>query len=753
MTIWSWSTTAGSNATVDAAINWAEGQNANTVNNSARAMMARLAELLDDLGGTVTVSGTNTLTCTTITAFTSLANGLIFAFRGANDNTGAVTLAPNSLASKKLLKITGNGEEDLAAGDIQAGGIYIVAYSTAADGGTGAWVMINVAPPALTTYAKTLLDDADAATARTTLGLAIGTNVQAYRAELAKIYAAGSNIASSSSIDIGAASGDFVGITGTTAITALGTADAGIERTLVFGGALTLTHNGTSLILPAGGSNITTAAGDIATFRSLGSGNWRCTQYTKASGASVGSLGTMSEQNANAVTISGGTISGITDLAVADGGTGASSAADARTNLGLAIGSNVQAYSANLDTLAAVSVTAAGTALLDDADAAAQRTTLGLGTIATQAASAVTITGGSVTGITDITVADGGTGASTAANARTNLGLVIGTDVQAYDGDLAAIAALTSAADRLPYYTGAGTAALATFTTFGRSLVDDADAATARSTLGLAIGTNVQAWDADLDAIAALAKTDGNFIVGNGSTWVAESGATARTSLGLGSIATQDASNVTITGGTISVTTVDTTGNMTVSAGQINVTRSAGVPGAFNRTTDDGGVIAILQDGATEGTISVSGVTVTYGTFTGMHWSQLVGDSKEDIPLGTVVESVDDLASWGDGKPNRHLPRFKVSDAPASPAVYGVFNRWDEDGDAEVVSLGVFLIRMRAGEKPQRGDLLTSAGDGTAIVQSDEVIRSSTIAKVTSGKVDTVYDDGSFLVPCAMLCG
>ena len=60
------------------------------------------------------------------------------------------------------------------------------------------------------------------------------------------------------------------------------------------------------------------------------------------------------------------------------------------------------------------------------------------------------------------------------------------------------------------------------------------DAATARTNLGLAIGTNVQAYDADLTAIGALDKTDGNFIVGNGSTWVAESGATVRTSLGLG---------------------------------------------------------------------------------------------------------------------------------------------------------------------------------------------------------------------------
>jgi hypothetical protein len=65
-------------------------------------------------------------------------------------------------------------------------------------------------------------------------------------------------------------------------------------------------------------------------------------------------------------------------------------------------------------------ITTAGKALLDDADAAAQRTTLGLGSIATQAANSVSITGGSVSGITDLAIADGGTGqssASAAANA------------------------------------------------------------------------------------------------------------------------------------------------------------------------------------------------------------------------------------------------------------------------------------------------------------------------------------------------
>lgn len=100
-------------------------------------------------------------------------------------------------------------------------------------------------------------------------------------------------------------------------------------------------------------------------------------------------------------------------------------------------------YTTALNTWASYDLTAFGLSVAALADASAGRTLFGLGTVATQAASAVAITGGTITGITDITVADGGTGSSTAAGARTNLGLVIGTDVQAYDADLTTWAGIT----------------------------------------------------------------------------------------------------------------------------------------------------------------------------------------------------------------------------------------------------------------------------------------------------------------------
>ncbi len=83
-----------------------------------------------------------------------------------------------------------------------------------------------------------------------------------------------STIASASTVDLGAAISPYVIVSGTSTITSLGSAPNRF-RIVRFSGALTLTHNGTSLILP-GGSNLVTSADDVFMFISDNSGNWRC---------------------------------------------------------------------------------------------------------------------------------------------------------------------------------------------------------------------------------------------------------------------------------------------------------------------------------------------------------------------------------------------------------------------------------------------------------------------------------------------
>lgn len=109
-----------------------------------------------------------------------------------------------------------------------------------------------------------------------------------FRAILAGIrhYFSQDTIASAGTTDLGSKRAGTLTISGTTTITSLGTVSAGIRKKVVFSGALTLTHNATSLILPTA-ANITTAANDRAEFESLGNGNWRCNFYQRASGAAL----------------------------------------------------------------------------------------------------------------------------------------------------------------------------------------------------------------------------------------------------------------------------------------------------------------------------------------------------------------------------------------------------------------------------------------------------------------------------------
>ncbi|MEX2741078.1 hypothetical protein AB3480_06475 [Rhizobium mongolense] len=176
------------------------------------------------------------------------------------------------------------------------------------------------------------------------------------------------------------------------------------------------------------------------------------------------------------------------------GGTGATSASAARTALGLTIGTNVQAYDVDLaaiadlttaadklpyatgvGTWALTTLSSYGRSLIDDVDAAAARATLLLGALAVKA----NVNDADWSGA-DLSIANGGTGASTASAALAALG------GQPSNAALTSIAALTTAADRLPYTTAANTYAVTTLTAFGRSLIDDADAAAGRTTLGAA---------------------------------------------------------------------------------------------------------------------------------------------------------------------------------------------------------------------------------------------------------------------------
>ncbi len=190
-------------------------------------------------------------------------------------------------------------------------------------------------------------------------------------------------------------------------------------------------------------------------------------------------------------------------------------------------------------------------------------------------------------------------------------------------------------------------------------------------------------------------------------------------------------------------------------SGYLSVTRNSDNPLLINRKTNDGTLTTYQQDGTTEGSISVSFNTVSYNAFCGSHWAQLIDGSRPALLRGTVLETIDEMCEWPGEPKNDRLPRVKVSDTRASRRVYGVFMAWDEEyastGDLYATALGAYMVRVSG--VVQSGDLLESAGDGTARTQSDDIVRSSTIGKVSSTHRVAEYDDGSYLVPCVLMCG
>ena len=193
---------------------------------------------------------------------------------------------------------------------------------------------------------------------------------------------------------------------------------------------------------------------------------------------------------------------------------------------------------------------------------------------------------------------------------------------------------------------------------------------------------------------------------------------------------------------------------------RINSTSETAAAGLFNRQNNDGTLLALRQQNIDEGSITVSGSTVSFNGGHLSRWSQLTNNTRDNtIVKGTVMTNLDQMAEWttdGVTEDNEQLNCMAVSSVEGDANVAGVFVSWDDDDDVytndmNVAMTGDMVIRIAQGTTVARGDLLMSAGDGTAKPQGDDIVRSKTIAKVTSTNVSHTYDDGTYLVPCVLM--
>ncbi len=241
-----------------------EGMPPSGVNDAWRAGMGAIKRSYDrdHAGSWCTVGGTaNAITLTYAAAPASYVQGEKYAFKASAANTGATTVAVNALGAKNVFKKTPTGAAACSGGEIQSGDLVELEYD-----GTQFQIMGQTA----------------------TAGVFTGGTLSAATAMSGATFnEAQVAMAAAATMAIGAAAGNYIAVTGTTTISGFDTVQAGAERTLEFAAALTLTHNATSLILP-GAANITTAAGDVAKFRSEGAGNWRCVSYMAAAGVALG---------------------------------------------------------------------------------------------------------------------------------------------------------------------------------------------------------------------------------------------------------------------------------------------------------------------------------------------------------------------------------------------------------------------------------------------------------------------------------
>jgi hypothetical protein len=244
---------------------------------------------------------------------------------------------------------------------------------------------------------------------------------------------------------------------------------------------------------------------------------------------------------------------------------------------------------------------------------------------------------------------------------------------------------------------------------------------------------------------------------GSVHAWATAASGTAGDAITFTQAMTLDASGQLLVGKTSGGT--GTAGVELIPSGGVFATRASNLVLLVNRLTDDGTLVSLRQDSTEEGTISVSGTTVSYNGGHLSRYAQTTTAKDDSIVKGTVLSNLDEMSVYTkDGQPvaNEQLNKVKVSDTEGDANVAGVFVNWSHDEDHNVDEINMAMtgdmnIRIAQGTTVVRGDLLMSAGDGTAKPQGDDIVRSKTVAKVTSNYITCTYADGSYCVPCVLM--
>ena len=564
-----------------------------------------------------------------------------------------------------------------------------------------------------------------------------------------------------------------------------------------------VTVNGTSIAL--GSSGTVTANAQTLTGTSLNS---------TVVGSSLTSVGNITTGTWSASTI-----------AVSRGGTGATDAANARTNLGLAIGSNVQAYDSELQAISGL--TANGYIARTSSSTAEARTiTAGTGITVTNGdgvagntsialtSSSITINGtsislggsGTATANSQTLTAVGAngtvltsTGTATAWTANTGTGNVVRATSPSISNPT--ITTTSSNTIFIPSNTVVGNRYMALTNSASGYVIESISVGSGLSITAsidptISINTSVVATLTGIQTLTnktfgdrviidyqnnpTLAGVTGSLIIGGDGTGThltldsndlqAKTNSTAAATLQLnrlggditfGASLYNDSTSNFIEIGSNQATGISANSNTDIGvrlsgSGAIWASRNDGTMLVLNRMrhTAGGTIVEFRTNGVARGSITENAGTVSYNAFLGSHYTEIDGDE----PLrGTIMESTGELVEGWLGDQSR-LPKCKISETVSSKAVFGIYfgRTYAEDNTPNghlVAAIGAAWVRMAPGYEVEVGDLIESNGDGCAKPQSDDVIRSSTIGKISSLVPAEVYEDNSYLLACVLYCG